>query len=803
MVVLEYLNWPYQYFKYPYVVLLIIPLFVALQLFLNTEWFTSKKVEMTDKWRARRKHLRRIVAWVRPMIILLLLFAVASPFTEKEQLIEGDVFLRMIFDNTTSFELFDSSVGNKLRDELATQIRVESKELTGTDKTPLGDTILSSLQNNGNILLVSDGQNNFGADLGDIALYAQKLNATINAIVLEPIHADAKVSIKGPSKTLQDIDNTFSVKITRVGNVGSVALEVKIDGQVVYTKVTSEEAIDITRAFTGGYHTIEAKISPESDYFPENNIFYKTVKVVKKPKLLFLSKEVSPMETLLSQLYEVTQQTSLPRDLEKFSAVILNDFSVEDINDAQIDRIIDFVADGNGFMTIGGRNSYEFGRYKDSRLETLLPVFVASPGKEEGDINIVMVIDISGSTGHSVGGGVSAVDVEKAQALSILGDLKPENKLAVVAFNRQAFVIEPMSYIFEKQGITKTIASLKDGGGTLISVGLFEALELLKPTEGSKNIILISDGITQLLGEAEKTAKLAAKMGTKIYTVSVGSRSNDKVMAILAQMTNGIFFKADQSHRLRILFGDPEAGDRDRFGVTILNNNHFITEQLEIRAIITGYNQVVPKATANLLVTTDVGDPLLTVWRYGLGRIASMTTDDGTYYAGSLLSRNNSLLITRTMNWIIGDPDRKSESFIDITDSRLGEPTPILVKSPTPPKAEDVIFYKMDKDLYRGNIVPQELGFHRLIDATFAVNAKREFDGVGMNPEMEDIVKSTGGKMYSGDDAEKIVKEVRSRSKRSVIQKVYIRWPFMLAALLLLLAEIYLRRLTKNKKAYK
>lgn len=802
MVLIEYLNWPYQYFKHPYAILFIIPIIIALRMFVRSEFFKMKKGEVTEKWLKRRNKLRRIINLITPVIFLMLLIALASPFTERETLIQGEAYLRILFDNSTSFSLFDPDAGYQLRDELSSQIRVEARTVSGSDKTPLGDEILSTLQNEGNVLLVSDGQNNFGADLGDVALYAQKLNATINALVVDPIHSDASVEIIGPSKTLEEIENKFYVKINKVGEFGETVVNIKVDGQDVFSGMTSEEEIEIAQTFSGGYHTITAEIVAENDYFPQNNIFYKTVKVVKKPKVLFITVEKSPLEDLLRQIYEVTASPSLPDDLGQYSAVVINDLNSQQVGDDEVDQLIDYISDGNGLMVVGGRNSFEYGKYKDSRFEQLLPVFVSSPGKEEGDMNIVMVLDISGSTGQSFGDDTT-VDVEKAQAVSVLSDLKPENKLGVVAFNSKAFVIDEMSYIFEKIGLVEKIAKLKDGGGTLISVGLFQALEMLKPTEGSKNIILISDGVTQLMTEAEQTALLAEKMGVKIYTVSVGERTNDHVMGKLAAMTNGIFFKAQQSHRLRILFGDPEQGDRDRFGVTVLNSNHFITENLDIRAVITGYNQVVPKATANLLITTDIGDPLLTVWRFGLGRIAALTTDDGRMYAGSLLGRNTSVMLTRTMNWAIGDPDRKSETYVDISDTRLNEPTPILVKSETPPKAEDVVFFRVDDDLYRANIVPEDKGFHQIIDATFAVNSKREYGKVGLNLELEEIVASTGGKMYTVDQAEQIIDEVKSRSKRSVVKKVYIRWPFILAAIVLYLLQIYLRRVTKNKKAYK
>ena len=58
--------------------------------------------------------------------------------------------------------------------------------------------------------------------------------------------------------------------------------------------------------------------------------------------------------------------------------------------------------------------------------------------------------------------------------------------------------------------------------------------------------------------------------------------------------------------------------------------DHFITKNVNLTANITGYNDVTPKAGAERLVITSTnGKPVLTTWRFGLGRVAALTTDNG------------------------------------------------------------------------------------------------------------------------------------------------------------------------------
>src|SRR5674476_1375729 len=58
--------------------------------------------------------------------------------------------------------------------------------------------------------------------------------------------------------------------------------------------------------------------------------------------------------------------------------------------------------------------------------------------------------------------------------------------------------------------------------------------------------------------------------------------------------------------------------------------DHFITKNVNLTSNITGYNDVTPKAGAERLVITSTnGKPVLTTWRFGLGRVAALTTDNG------------------------------------------------------------------------------------------------------------------------------------------------------------------------------
>ena len=772
--------------QYPLAIILI-PILIILTLFIVYRNFSKT---YRSSWL-----LKTLVFLFRSITFILVIIAIASPFIQKDKVIEGEPTLKILVDNTTSFGLYDATVADTLKDQLKDKIDVELVRIGNKDVSNLGDGILNNVKEDESVLLVSDGSNNFGADLNDVGLFASRSNITINTIKLDPLSNEVGVEISGPSKTTADVDNRFVVRLNKVGKSLLGALRVTLDGTVVLDADLSKDTYEFTSKLSQGYHQIKAEISVD-DHFKQNNVFYKTVKVVPKPKVAYYGQTDSPLKTLLKDLYEIDDLQDF-NDLSKYTVLILNDVPVNNID---TEKIGDFISSGNGLIVVGGKNSFEYGDYKDSVVENMLPVFVSRGGKKEGEINIVILLDISGST-SAYYGQYTTLDVNKALAIEAIKDLKFDNKLGIVAFNAAGYVIEDISYIYEKKtNMEEKIKKLLFGGGTRIENGIEKALNMLKNTKGSKNIILISDGKTKDIPAAYESAREAVKEGVTVYTVGVGPVTNEEVMNKLAVITSGIYFKIEEQDKLKLLFGDNKpAKDQNKFSVVVLNSNHFITQDVKPEAIIYGFNQVVPKSTAQLLVTTDLGDPLLTVWRYGLGRVAVLSTDDGRLYSGQLLNEKNSKLIVRTLNYAIGDPERKNEKFIDIADSRVNEDTEIVVRSPEQPSGKDVAFYKTDKNEYTGSKRIEQPGFHNILDATFAVNYEKEYSDLGYNPKIDMLVKTTNGQFLNPKDINSIIDAIKSQSKRIENRKVYYRWPFLILALILFLLDILTRRILERR----
>lgn len=801
----------------PQAFFLLIPIMVLFLILLFKDF-------ITDPWgdKKEKRRFRIIILITRTLIFLLLVIALAKPFGEVTTTAPGNPKLTILVDNTSSMNVMDTSFIPVLKQELEKQIPVTVKIMSSGIRSAIGDDMLNYVEKDSNILVISDGNVNEGTELGDVALLAANLNSTISAIQLGAGEQEVGVYIDGPESATAGVNASFTATIINIGKQ-KVNLKVTVDDEVIIDGAYDKDSYDFNRQFSEGDHRIVAEVSAAKDFFSQNNKFYKTISVVKKPKILYISNAPDPVEQIFGTLYDVTKQSFIPDNVNDYYAVIINDMPMPLQG---VDKLADYLVDkqggyyGNGLFVIGGFDSFDRGNYKGSVLESFLPVTVGKAARRRGSSNIVLTIDFSGTTGtryecvrdpttgkltgcNPVTSNIQ--DVNKALAASVIKSLGPDNTVGVTIFSTKSAVVQELELLFKtKDELVDKISRIQQPPGqSFFQIGLSGAYALIKDHVGSNNIIMITDGNTGSASIKQDTldaAKTINARGVKIYVVGTGRNVDEAFLKAVASNGGGIYFPASQENNLRILFGEPEESKfGELFDLFILNPYHFITQGLELDANLYGFNQVIPKSSAQLLVTTQHGEPAVTVWNYGLGRVATLNVFSGNNNLGDLMNQKNSILLTRITNWAIGDPQRKEPYYVIIPDSRANTLSDIIVKSDKYPTAEGVSFTRTGENQYQASFMPSQMGFGTILGKNFAVNYEREYQVLGMNPELEEVVSMSGGKFFKPTDADAIVSFVKSVSKRTLSEKTTIVWPFVLAAAVIFLIEIAYRKIREKK----
>ncbi|MDD2614717.1 MAG: hypothetical protein PHH67_04765 [Methanosarcina sp.] len=242
-----------------------------------------------------------------------------------------------------------------------------------------------------------------------------------------------------------------------------------------------------------------------------------------------------------------------------------------------------------------------------------------------------------------------------------------------------------------------------------------------------------------------------------------------------------------------------------------ISPDHFITKNVNITGNVTGYNDVTPKGGAERLVITTTGKPVLTTWRFGLGRVAAFTTDngegEGSRWASALYSGSSAKLISSTTNWAIGNPRAEEGAVLDGPDTWLGTPSDLTLTM----YDKGIPELKLDgssldlaltgRNIYEASVNPETIGIHDLSGYPLAVNYQLEYRDVGLNEDIESLIAATGGKIYTEKDARALLlKDARQNSERQSDEPVSLKVYVLLAALVLYLGEIIARRIKEMNK---
>ncbi len=727
------------------------------------------------------------------VLISIILLSIASPYTEEfVQGMTGTADITIIADRTESMRLFPPP--DEIYGYLSNRTPTAIDYISGTS-SPIGDAIIRNVRQEGSILLISDGNNNDGRSIPEAVSFARSLNTSVYYLRQEPVKKDIGVSIEGDAVAFLDTQSGFNVNIRTTGDIEG-DLKIWIDGKVIYSDhINGSKHIPLTYSFESvGSHEMKAELTALDDEFPQNNVFYRSVHVAPRPQVLFVSDEDSPLSQVIKGSYSVYAASS-PADAARYKAVILDDVSAKKLSFSDALILSEYVINGGGLVVVGGPDAYS--DYSELPLfEQLIPVKYGGVPPKSAKTAVVLIVDISGSTGD-ISGAEPKLGVEKGLALQVLNDLGARDFFGVIAFNNAPHTVVPFAQYAERSEAEDAIQRLRYGGTTHLSPALAAAHDMLRNFDGGRNIIVISDGAVADSDASIKAARSMSDEGISIYAIGVGGDTDTGFMTRFAEAGGGGYLRRDAAHGIKVLFGEKESRNRgEGYPLLIMNSGHFITQDIALNATVYGYNNVHAKKNAQALVITGNGNPVITSWRAGLGRVVSITVDNGNAWAPALYTTGNSRLIATSINYAIGTPDGLE---LRALDGEVGEPVDVFVSSDSEPvlsfDGTPLQFERTGERQFHTAIYPNSTGFHDLSGYTVAVNGPSEYRETGNNELTAGIITAGGGHVFDRSELERLIPEITAKKTGMVRQVIDLRPLFLLAALLLYSAEVILRRI--------
>ncbi|WP_409275651.1 VWA domain-containing protein [Neobacillus sp. SCS-31] len=679
----------------------------------------------------------------------------------------------------------------------------------------------------GRIVLLSDGNNTAG-EAASAARMLMNRKIELDYVTLrQEEKRDAAVASFSVPPTLYEGENTsVSVAISSNTEMDAV-LRLTVNNKEILKKGVKLKEGHNAFTFTHlpsdtGLAVYKAELINSSDAHIENNSLFAVTDIKGVPKVLVV--EGTPGGSLPAILrgsglaVDAIMPERLPTALGgylHYQSIVFENVPGHRVSEDQMDLIEKAVREfGTGFVMTGGEDSFGLGGYFKTPIEKLLPVDMDIKGKKEmPSLGLVIVIDRSGSM---EGAKFSLAKEAAARSAELL---REDDTLGFIAFDDRPWVVVETAPLKNKQEAIDKIRSVAVGGGTNIYPALAKAYGELRDLKlQRKHIILLTDGQSATNSDYAALIEEGKKRNITLSTVALGSDADRRLLEELAKMGSGRFYDVSDASVI------PSVLSRE----TVMTSRTYIEDDPFYPVIeaypewmalfekgvpqMNAYIAVTPKPRARVPVLSEKDDPVLAQWQYGLGTTLAFTSGLSGKWSGDWARWPGwpgflNQVVTESLPKYDSEPysvsvDKdKGEAVISL-NSENADPIPIEAtvltqegeavdantKLVSPGKYELIIpgrpgmYYlsirKKDKE-----------GVSSVYRTGFSVPYSKEFLLKGTNKEfLNELVSFSGGRELTSP----------KEAFRPLASKPFTKQPIseylLLAAFLLLVAEIFLRR---------
>jgi len=450
------------------------------------------------------------------------------------------------------------------------------------------------------------------------------------------------------------------------------------------------------KAGDGAMENLRVQVQAQGDTCPENDTFSAYSVVETAPKILVISgrdTNVSGFTSVLNAAgcdYSVVSALNAPNSINAmldYKSIILVDTYIDDLPIGFLENLETYVKDyGCGFVCCGGEDSFALGGYRDTVLETVLPVDMQLRSVNEvPSMAMVMVIDHSGSMVSTVdGSGITNLDIAIRAAAVAADNLRDSDYVGVLTFDDQYTWQVELQKAADKTAVKDAIKQISEGGGTTIKPALVEACKELSENEAAvKHVVLLTDGMGETTNFSDVIKDYTAN-GITLSTVAVGSDSDTRLLEQLADSCGGRYYYSDISSDIPKIFAQEVFLGGDSYiqnGVFALavQGSHELTRSLFADGwpALYGYIAATPKTASNpVIVSSEKQDPILTVWQYGLGRTVAWNSDVIGEWSGAFAGEEDYVqLWKRIVDYSTGNANMGEDSVDVVTAGEQTEVT--------------------------------------------------------------------------------------------------------------------------------
>lgn len=364
--------------------------------------------------------------------------------------------------------------------------------------------------------------------------------------------------------------------------------------------------------------------------------------------------------TLTAYVTHPAVQRDIPCSVEElcqYDEIILSNVDVRDLTNytAFIDGVDTVVSRfGKTLVTLGDTKIQNKDDDVLKQLEDMLP---AKFGSSASDPKLyAIVIDVSRSMEL-----VSRLNSAKEAAIQILNLLEEDDYVTVISFYGSVTPVQtPPIQVSERESLISLINSLQPIQGTCLGAGLKAALDIVKPFSNfsEKQVMLISDGKSSAL-EADDPVAIATEMFSEQIVLSVfdtytAMEEHQELLREIASAGGGKYYRMEANASVEDLvlseIADTLTGSvvEEPTDVYIERSSEAVLEGISSLPRLNGFVYAKAKAGAVTVLTGDfkkpngtvIKAPIYTYWKYGNGKVVSLTTSVSGEWVGEW--KNNS-----------------------------------------------------------------------------------------------------------------------------------------------------------------